>query len=114
MTFLDEIEINGVVSKFWEGIDPDLISNHSDKGDDGFMIILINSVKEEVRNSKIESLLLNKYLDIECLLKKLNNNFIAIYQCPVEHKVMINILKDKFQKNQSNHWKPFKIKDIRK
>jgi hypothetical protein len=56
MTLLDEIIINGVVTKFWEGIDPESFLKHSKTGEDGFMIILIDSVKTEIRNQKIISL----------------------------------------------------------
>ena len=111
MILLDEIIINGVVTKFWEGIDPEIVLKHSKTGEDGFMIILIDSVKTEIRNQKINSIIKNKDWDVESLLDKLNNNYIAIYQSPVEHKVMVKILKEKFEKNQYNHWKPSGIKD---
>jgi hypothetical protein len=111
MILLDEIIINGVVTKFWKGIDPESVLKHSKTGEDGFMIILIDSVKAEIRNQKIDSIIKNKDWDVESLLDKLNNNYIAIYQSPVEHKVMVKILKEKFEKNQYNHWKPSGIKD---
>jgi len=111
MTFLDEIVIDGVVTKFWEGIEPDRVMKHSNIGEDGFMIILIDDVKTEIRNQKINSIFKRNALDIEELLNTLNNNYIAVYQSPVEHKVMVKILKDKFEKNQSEHWKPTGIKD---
>jgi hypothetical protein len=111
MTFLDEMTLDGVVTKFYEGIDIDKVIQHSDKGDDGFMIILIDSVQSEIRNQKINSLFKEDDQDIERLLNTLNNNYIAIYQSPVEHTLMVKILKDKFEKNQSNHWKPSGIKD---
>jgi len=111
MTFLDEIVIDGVVTKFWEGIEPDRVMKHSNTGEDGFMIILIDDVKTEIRNQKINSIFKRNDFDIEELLNTLNNNYIAVYQSPVEHKVMVKILKDKFEKNQSEHWKPTGIKD---
>ena len=111
MTLLDEIVIGGVVTKFWHGIDTEAVIQHSNTGKDGFMIILIDDVKTEIRNQKINSLFKEDVLDIEKILDTLNNNYIAIYQSPVEHKVMVNILKEKFTKNTSTHWKPTIIED---
>jgi hypothetical protein len=98
MTLLDEVNLGKKSIKFWHGIDIEKILAHSNKGDDGLMIVIIESINQEIRNSKIESIINNKVYTVENLLSTLDNNYICIYQTSgsIEPKVMVDILKQKY------------------
>lgn len=113
MTLLDEINLGEKSVKFWYGIDIEKILSHSAKGADGFMIVLIESINQEIRNSKIESIINNKVYTVENLLSTLDNNYICIYQTSgIEPKVMVDILKQKYDVNKSSILSPIKEFEI--
>lgn len=99
MIFLDEINVSGEVIKFWKGFDLNTISNHPKDGKNGFMVVLIDSVKSCQRDNKIDSILYNRKSDnIYKVFQKLNNNWLMIYESLGEDDKIIQILKDKFSK----------------
>lgn len=109
MIFLDEIFISSVSVKFWSGFDIDEILRHPKDGTKGFMIVLINSVEEEKikfqRDSKLKQIFGEKSLDFDNLLSNLDNSYLALYQSRGENELLVNILKEKF--NKSLDWQRF-------
>ena len=110
MTFLDKINIQNIEVKFWSGFDLEQILNHPKDGTDGFMIVLVESIKKEKikfqRESKINQILGNKRIDFDSLLDNINNNYISIYQSKGEDELIFKILKEKFDKTLD--WKPIR------
>lgn len=88
MTLIDEIFIDNVKIKFYDGIDFNLATNHPKDGSEGFIYFFIDSWSSEVisrrRNDKIDSI-----LNGEPLLsnEELNNNYIVIYQTGGDFRV---------------------------
>ena len=83
MTLIDEVQIDGIDIKFFEGIDFDRLINHSKSGSHGFMFCFIDSWVNEIksfnRQNKIKSVVNNQeYKDFDW--DDINNDYIAIYQ----------------------------------
>lgn len=109
MTFLDKIFIGNISVEFWSGFDVDEILKHPKDGTKGFMIVLINSIEEEKirfqRDSKLRQIFGEEGLDFDNLLSKLNNSYISLYQTRGENELLLNILKEKF--NKTLDWQRF-------
>lgn len=77
MKILDEINIDGDIVKFYDGIDFDFVHNYKKKE---LLVIFIDNWTSEYkryeRNSKIDYILDDKKIN----LKDIENNYIAIYQ----------------------------------
>lgn len=96
MTFLDEIEVEKIVVKFWKGIDIGKISKHPKDGSDGFMIVLFDSVKQEKIDHKISSVLGDVEIDFDELINTMNNNYVMLYQTNGLTDELISAIKKKF------------------
>lgn len=83
MIFIDEVQIDGIKVRFFEGIDFDELINHPKNGSKGFIFCFIdnwvNDIKTYNRQNKIKSIVNNTdYKDFDW--EDINNNYIAIYQ----------------------------------
>jgi hypothetical protein len=83
MILIDEIIVDNVNIKFYEGMDFDLLLNHNRDGSDGFIFCFIeswvNEVKSYNRQRKVVSLVDNtNYEEFEW--EEINNNYISVYQ----------------------------------
>jgi hypothetical protein len=83
MILIDEIIVDNMNIKFYEGMDFDLLLNHAKDGSNGFIFCFINNwvteVKSYNRQRKLSSVVDNiKYEEFEW--EKIDNNFISIYQ----------------------------------
>jgi hypothetical protein len=83
MIFLDEIEVEKIVVKFWKGIDIEKISKHPKDGSDGFMIVLFDSIRQEKIDYKLSAILDDSKVDFEIFINTVNNPYVMIYQSGV-------------------------------
>lgn len=83
MTLIDEIILNGVAVKFYEGIDFDTLLRHPKNGSNGFIFCFIKNWKSEVtsynRQNKVSSVIDDEDYE-EFKWDKIENNYISIYQ----------------------------------
>jgi hypothetical protein len=131
MILIDEIIVDNVNVKFYEGMDCDLLINHAKDGSDGFIFCFIenwvNEVKSYNRQRKLSSVVDDtNYEEFEW--EEINNNFISIYQ--TEGMGIIEVyqtIKQKVIRKQFEHkewipvggvmtgaWNLSKRKEIRK
>lgn len=83
MTLIEEIEQKRVNIRFYNGVDFDILINHSKDGSDGFIFCFMDSWIKEVqkynRDNKIKSVINNtEYSDFDW--DSIDNNYICIYQ----------------------------------
>ena len=83
MILIEDVSFNGLIFKFYNGIDFDILINHAKDGSKGFIFCFIDNYVKEVkthnRNNKLKSLIDNtKYYDFDW--NDINNDFISIYQ----------------------------------
>ena len=83
MILIDEIIVDNVDVKFYEGMDVDKLLNHPKDGSNGFIYCFIdnwvNEIKTYNRQRKISSVIDDiKYKEFEW--DSINNNYICIYQ----------------------------------
>lgn len=83
MILIDEIIVDNVDVKFYEGMDVDKLLNHPKDGSNGFIYCFIdnwvNEIKTYNRQRKISSVIDDiKYKEFEW--DNINNNYICIYQ----------------------------------
>lgn len=97
MTLIDDIEVDGINIKFYEGIDFDMVINHPKDGSNGFIYFFIDSWKEEVkrnrRNEIIDSIVDDKHISKD--LDEIDNNYICIYQTSGETSRVYNTIREK-------------------
>ncbi len=112
MTLIEEIFIDNIKVQFFNGIDFNVVMKHSKDGSDGFIFCFIENWIDEVkiweRQSKLDSVLNNKLIE-EFNSKKIENNYLAIYQLQgTEPGVLFEIIKEKvIKKNFPEHpWIP--------
>jgi endonuclease V-like protein UPF0215 family len=112
MNLIESIIVDGSVFSFYNGIDFDIVMNHPDDGSNGFIFCFIENWVDEVksweRESKLDSVLNNKLIE-EFNSKKIENNYLAIYQLQgTEPGVLFEIIKEKvIKKNFPEHpWIP--------
>jgi hypothetical protein len=112
MNLIESIIVDGSVFSFYNGIDFDIVMNHPDDGSNGFIFCFIENWVDEVkiweRQSKLDSVLNNKLIE-EFNSKKIENNYLAIYQLQgTEPGVLFEIIKEKvIKKNFPEHpWIP--------
>jgi hypothetical protein len=112
MTLIEEIFIDDMSVKFYEGIDFDIVMKHPKDGGSGFIFCFIDNwvseVKKWERNSKIDSVVSDKYFE-KFQSQNIENNYVAIYQLDgVEIDVLFKVIKDKvINKNFPEHpWIP--------
>lgn len=108
MTLIESIVVDSNLISFYDGIDIDLVINHPKDGSKGFIFCFIDNWSKEVkswkRQTKIDSILMNKrHLEFE--IEDLNNNYTIIYQLDeVKLEVLFKIIKDKvINKNFTEH-----------
>ena len=83
MILIDEIIVDNVNIKFYEGMDFDLLLNHAKDGSNGFIFCFIESwVKESQsynRNNKLKSVIDNtEYSEFDW--EDISNDYISVYQ----------------------------------
>lgn len=83
MILIDKIIVDNLNVNFYDGIDFDLLINHSKDGSDGFIFCFINNWKTEVkiynRQRKLSSIIYDiEYEEFEW--EEIDNNFISVYQ----------------------------------
>ena len=83
MILIEEISIDNMLVRFYDGIDFDIVMNHPKDGKSGFIFCFIENwvseVKKWERNSKIDSVMGNKYFE-KFQSESIENNYVAIYQ----------------------------------
>lgn len=83
MILIDEIIIDDVNVRFYEGIDFDQLLNHSKDGSDGFIFCFINNwvteVKSYHRQRKLNSIVDNTDYE-EFDWDQIDNNYVSVYQ----------------------------------
>lgn len=83
MILIDKIVIDNVIFNFYEGIDFELLINHTNDGSDGFIFCFIDNwiteIKSYNRQKKLSSLIDDLYYE-EFDWEKIDNNFISVYQ----------------------------------
>lgn len=99
MTLIEKMVINKIGVSFYNGIDFDVIMNHSKDGADGFIFCFIKNWTDEVksweRNCKINSVLTNELIK-KFKSKDIENDFVSIYQLDgIEIGVLLEIIKEK-------------------
>jgi hypothetical protein len=113
MTLIEEVYKENTKIQFYEGIDFNVIMNHSKDGSDGFIYCFIDNWVEEVkkweRDSKINSIIYNQKIE-EFQSENINNNWICIYQTQGTDTITLyKVIKDKVvNKNFTDHqpWVP--------
>ena len=112
MNLIESIIVDGREFSFYNGIDFDIVMKHPDDGTNGFIFCFIENWIDEVksweRESKLDSVLNNKLIE-EFNSKKIENNYLAIYQLQgTEPGVLFEIIKEKvIKKNFPEHpWIP--------
>jgi hypothetical protein len=83
MILIDEIIVDNVNVRFYEGMDFDLLLNHAKDGSDGFIFCFIENWINEVRSYNRQRKLTSLVDDInyeEFEWEEINNNFISVYQ----------------------------------
>ena len=112
MTLIEKLYLDGVCFNFYNGIDFDVIMNHSKDGLDGFIFCFVDNFVKEVkkweRESKIDSLLTEK-ISQKFDSQDIDNNYIAIYQLEgTEPGTLFEVIKEKvLNKNFPEHpWIP--------
>ena len=82
MILIDENLKNGILIKYYDGIDYEMIKNHSKDGSGGFLYFFINRWIDEIkiynRDKKINSILNNSEWEFDP--GYIENNYIVIYQ----------------------------------
>ena len=112
MILIDEIIVEGVNVKFYEGVDFDTLLNHSKDGSDGFIFCFINNwlteVKSYNRQRKLSSVVDSvNYEEFEW--DQINNDYISVYQ--TEGMGICNVyevIRSKVERKQFEHkrWIP--------
>lgn len=112
MILIEEVFIDGVKIRFFNGIDFNEIMKHPKDGSGGFIFSFIDNwvseVKKWERESKINSLIENIYFD-KFKSQDIENNYVAIYQLDgIEYEVLYKIIREKvINKNFPEHpWIP--------
>ena len=106
MILFDEININGDIVKFYDGIDYEFVRNYDKKE---FIVIFIEDWAKEqisfIREAKINSLFDGpEYKELE----DINNNYIAIYQTSGFLEIVAESIKKKLLLNTNvNHNEPW-------
>jgi hypothetical protein len=83
MILIDEITVDNVNVKFYEGMDFDLLLNHAKDGSNGFIFCFIKNWLTEVKSYNRQRKLSSVVDDIdyeEFEWGKIDNNFISVYQ----------------------------------
>ena len=83
MILIDEITVDSVNVKFYEGMDFDLLLNHAKDGSNGFIFCFIKNWLTEVKSYNRQRKLSSVVDDIdyeEFEWEKIDNNFISVYQ----------------------------------
>ncbi len=83
MILIDEIKVDNVNVRFYEGMDFELLLNHAKDGSNGFIFCFINNWVTEVKSYNRQRKLLSVVDDLnyeEFDWEKINNDFISIYQ----------------------------------
>ena len=105
MILIDEIVNNDINYRFYNGMDFDILIDHSKNGSDGFIICFIENWVSEMkaynRNKKIFSILDSIELK-KFEWNEINNNYVIIYQidCDIDINIFYKIIKDKVLRNQ--------------
>ena len=112
MTLIEEIWLDTIKVRFFDGIDFNTIMNHPKDGSDGFIFCFIDnwvsSVKKWERESKINSVINNDKFE-EFKTEDLDNNYISIYQLEgTETGVLFEVIKEKVLNKNFNEppWIP--------
>lgn len=112
MILIDEIIVDDVNIKFYDGIDFDLLLNHSKDGSDGFIFCFINNWVTEVKSYNRQRKLTSVVDDIsyeEFDWEKIDNNYISVYQTEgVGVSSVYQVIRSKVERNQFEHkqWVP--------
>ena len=112
MILIDEIIVDDVNIKFYDGIDFDLLLNHSRDGSDGFIFCFINNWVTEVKSYNRQRKLTSVVDDIsyeEFDWEKIDNNYISVYQTEgVGVSSVYQVIRSKVERNQFEHkqWVP--------
>lgn len=109
MILIDEIIVDSVNVKFYEGIDFDQLLNHSKDGSDGFIFCFINNwiteVKSYDRQRKLNSIVdSTNYEEFEW--EQIDNNYVSVYQ--TEGMGICNVyevIRTKVERKQFEHKK---------
>lgn len=109
LTLIEKIEISGVETYFYDGIDFEMIKNHKGEGD--FIIFFVDNYVSEIkkweRDSRLESILNGtKFENFDS--DTYRNNSIAIYQTSGNLIPVYETIKKKIL-NDSNSVFPYKI-----
>lgn len=112
MILIDEIIVDNINIKFYEGMDFDLLLNHSRDGSDGFIFCFIenwvNEVKSYNRQRKLTSVVDGvNYEEFEW--EEINNNYISVYQTEgMDIHSVYEAIRSKVERKQFEHkpWVP--------
>jgi hypothetical protein len=106
MILFDEIDINGNIIKFYDGIDYEFVINYDKK--ELIVIFIEDWTKEQIsfiREAKINSLFGGQEYK---KLEDINNNYIAIYQTSGYLEIVAESIKKKLLINKNiNHNEPW-------
>jgi len=106
MRLIEEINITTSIIRFYDGIDFDMIRDHTTED---FLIFFIDSWSTEVkkweRDNKINNILNNIYNDFNP--SEINNNFILIYQTSGDLDLVYKTVRDRLLDKEPyfNNWK---------
>ena len=112
MILIDEIIVEGVDAKFYEGVDFDKLLNHSKDGSDGFIFCFINNwvteVKSYNRQRKLSSVVDSVNYE-EFDWEQINNDYISVYQTEgMGISNVYEVIRAKVERKQFEHkrWIP--------
>jgi hypothetical protein len=111
MNLIYESFNSGIVIRYYEGIDFNIVLKHPKDGSRGMLIFFIEKWQDEVikwrRENKINKILGDNY--IESNLYEIENNFIAIYQSDgVSTKEIYEVIRKKVESGNlpNQPWTP--------
>jgi hypothetical protein len=103
MILIEEVEYRGTSVRFYNGVDFDILLNHSKDGSDGFIYCFMDSWIKEVksynRNNKLKSIIdSTEYSDFEW--ESINNDYVAIYQADgIDINLLYQAIREKVIQN---------------
>lgn len=108
MTLIDEIYKDDNRIRFYDGIDFDMVRNHSSEGLDGMVYFFIDSWKTELirskRDNKINEII-GDGLNID--IEDIDNNYMVIYQTEGHTMEVYKTIRNKIdQVSSSQNWIP--------
>ena len=106
MILIDEIIVNDINIKFFNGIDLEMISKHPNDGSGGMLYFFVDKwslVEQNYNRQNTINSLLNESEDI-IDINNIDNNYIVIYQTNGDTETVYSCVKDKLKTFGDDPW----------